>query len=176
MKTKLNLGCGREIKKDYVNLDMIKLPGVDVAHDLNVLPYPFKGGTFEEVFCKHILEHVDDLVKVMEELHRITKSGGRIKAIGPYFAGHGAFNDPTHKHFFTYKTFEYFGENGYYSKVKFETLKRRIFFFSSRSFMKSKWYSVPFDFLINLCPVIYQRFFCWVLPAVEVHYELEVRK
>jgi len=176
MKTKLNLGCGKEIKKEYVNLDKIRLDGVDVVHDLEVLPYPFKAGTFEEIFCKHILEHVDDLIRVMEELHRIAKPRGRIKVIAPYFAGHGAFNDPTHRRFFTYKTFEYFGEDGYYAKATFRTLKRRIFFFSSRSFMKGKWFSLPFDFFINLCPTLYQRFFCWVYPAAEVHYLLEARK
>ena len=130
MKTKLHLGCGNEILSGYVNLDKIKLKGVDVVHDLEVLPYPFKAGTFEEIFCKHVLEHVADLLQVMEELHRISRLGGKIKVIAPYFAGHGAFNDPTHKRFFTYKTFEYFEDGHYYSKATFRTLKRRIFFFN----------------------------------------------
>jgi len=30
MKEKLNLGCGREILEDYVNLDMIQLEGIDI--------------------------------------------------------------------------------------------------------------------------------------------------
>lgn len=31
---RLNLGCGRDIKKGWINLDILKLPGVDVVYDL----------------------------------------------------------------------------------------------------------------------------------------------
>jgi hypothetical protein len=31
---KLNLGCGRDIKQGFVNLDYMPLPGVDVVADL----------------------------------------------------------------------------------------------------------------------------------------------
>ena len=42
MMKKLNLGCGTDIKKGYINLDVAKLDGVDVVHDINRLPLPFK--------------------------------------------------------------------------------------------------------------------------------------
>lgn len=174
--SKLHIGCGREIKQGYINLDKVLLPGVDVVHDLEVFPYPFDDNSVEEVFCKHVLEHTQDLISVMEEIARISRLGGRIKIIVPYFAGQGAFNDPTHKRFFTYKTFDYLKSGGYYSKSVFRTLKKRIFFFSSHRFMQSKWYSLPFDFFINLFPTVYQRFFCWFFPASEIHYLLEVVK
>jgi len=173
---KLNLGCGRDIRKGYVNLDVAKLEGVDVVHNINEFPYPFKDNEFEEVYCKHVLEHVDDLIPVMEELTRISKPVGKIKIIAPYFAGQGAYNDPTHQKFFTYRTFEYFSPGGYYSKAVLKTIKRKIFFFSSRGFMKSRLLSMPLDFLLNMFPMLYQRYLCWVLPASEMHYLLEVEK
>lgn len=37
---RLNLGCGRNIKKDWVNLDSADLPGVDVVHNVENLPLP----------------------------------------------------------------------------------------------------------------------------------------
>ena len=45
---KLNFGCGPEIMKGYVNMDILKLSGVDVVHNFNKFPYPFKdnAGTF----------------------------------------------------------------------------------------------------------------------------------
>jgi hypothetical protein len=55
-------------------------------------------------------------------------------------------------------------------------VKRKLFYFSCRSFMKSRWYSSPFDFAINLAPPIYQRFFVNLLPASELHFVLEVQK
>ena len=42
--------------------------------------------------------------------------------------------------------------------------------------MKSKLYSLFPNFLINLKPMPYQRYLCWVLPAAEIHYLLEVVK
>jgi hypothetical protein len=30
--------------------------------------------------------------------------------------------------------------------------------------------------LINLVPLLYERFFCWMLPANELYFELEVVK
>lgn len=173
---KLNLGCGRNIRNGYVNLDKVELDGVDVVHDLNTFPYPFDDNRFDEIYCSHVLEHVDDLIKVVEELHRITKPYGRIKVVAPYFASQGAFNDPTHKKFFTYKTFDYFSSSRYYSGIVLNVVKKKIFFHSSIRFMSGKIISAPLDYLINLFPMIYQRYFCWILPAAEMHYILEVEK
>ncbi len=173
---KLHLGCGRKILEGFVNLDMLKLSGVDVVWDLNRKPYPFKNDYFEEVFCSHVLEHVNDLFVVMGELSRICRKGASINVVAPYFSGQGAFNDPQHKRFFGYKTFDYFSKSGFYSAFKFKVVKRKIFFFSSKSFMKSALFSAPIDFMINVCPMVYQRFFCWIFPASEIHYKLEVLK
>ena len=41
MKEKLNLGCGNDIRADYLNLDLSAIEGIDVVHDLNMLPLPF---------------------------------------------------------------------------------------------------------------------------------------
>ena len=126
---KLNLGCGRAVKKGYVNLDFVKLPGVDVVHDLDSFPYPFKANTFDEIYVDNVLEHLNDIVAVMAELHRISKKGAVIKIIVPYFHYHGAYQDPTHKHFFTLDTFDYFvkGSNyDYYTHTRFEILKKEL--------------------------------------------------
>jgi hypothetical protein len=31
---RLNLGCGRDVRPNWVNLDRVSLPGVDVVHDI----------------------------------------------------------------------------------------------------------------------------------------------
>ena len=73
---KLNLGCGQDIRKGYVNLDFLKLRGVDVVHDLNKFPYPFDDDEFDEIYTSHVLEHLDNLPKAMKELKRICRNGG----------------------------------------------------------------------------------------------------
>ncbi len=129
MVKKLNMGCGSAPKKGYINLDKIRLKGVDVVHDLNKFPYPFRDNEFDEVFADNVLEHLDNIIKVMEEIHRISKQGAIIKVIVPYFHYHGAFQDPTHKHFFTLDSFDYFTEEGgynFYSKARFKIIKKVI--------------------------------------------------
>ncbi|MBI4448904.1 class I SAM-dependent methyltransferase [Candidatus Woesearchaeota archaeon] len=172
---KLNLGCGRDIRAGYVNLDSRKLKGVDVVHDLEKVPYPFKDGSFDEIVASHVLEHMADLAKVMQELCRISKKGGRIHAIVPYFSNPGSFGDPTHKRFFTYETFDYFTENSalsYYSKVRVKIVNKRIHLFGRSSAGKLLGF-LP-NIIINLVPRFYQRFFAYVLPASELEVVLEV--
>ncbi|PIP26896.1 MAG: hypothetical protein COX30_04730 [Candidatus Moranbacteria bacterium CG23_combo_of_CG06-09_8_20_14_all_39_10] len=68
----LNLGCGKDIRKGYINLDMYPLEGVDVVADIEK-KLPFENDTFDEIFTAHVLEHMADLNALLSELHRITK-------------------------------------------------------------------------------------------------------
>lgn len=171
---KLNFACGNDIKKDHVNMDIADLKGIDVTHDFNEIPYPFKKQQFEEIYANHALEHVDDLISVMNEFYRILKTGGRVKVMVPYFASPNADRDPTHTRRFTSETFSYFRKGHYYTPdCSFNVLKKRVILFSNRGFMKSKWYSLPFDIVLNAVLPLYERFFCYLLPASEVHYLLE---
>ncbi|HPC10341.1 MAG TPA: class I SAM-dependent methyltransferase, partial [archaeon] len=65
---KLNIGCGKKILKGYINLDVVKLPGVDIVHDLNKYPWPFKDNYFDEIYADNVLEHLDDIIKPIEEI------------------------------------------------------------------------------------------------------------
>jgi len=56
-----------------------------MVFDLDVFPYPFEDNTFDEIYSAHVLEHVTDMGKTMEELTRIGKPGCEIKVIVPYF-------------------------------------------------------------------------------------------
>lgn len=165
---KLNLGCGNKIKRGYVNLDINKYPGVDVVHDLNKFPWPFKDNEFDYVFASHVLEHVDDLIKVMKELKRVCKSGAKIVVRVPHFSCGVSYRDPTHKRLFSYFTFEYFS-NEEYNLPKILVKKRKLNF-TRLSFPSLNYLFNP---LINLSPALYERFFCWILPCSEALFELE---
>ncbi|MDP4039340.1 MAG: methyltransferase domain-containing protein [Candidatus Pacearchaeota archaeon] len=176
MVKKLNVGCAGDIKKGFVNLDFVKQEGVDVVHDLNKFPWPFKEDTFDEIYASHVLEHINDLVKVMEEIHRISKKGAKIIIRGPHFSCGVSYRDPTHKRFFSYFTFEYFCNPEEYYKRKeiglFE-IKRRKLNFTRLAF---KSLNKIFNPVINSNPEIYERFFCWILPCSGALFELEVVK
>ena len=105
---KLNAGCGSDIRIGWLNLDKVKLPGVQIVHDLSHIPLPFHAEEFDEILCKNVLEHIDYYIPVLGEFHRILKPGGRLTIEVPHFTSKDAFNDPTHMRTFGVNTFRYF--------------------------------------------------------------------
>ncbi len=71
-----DLGCGLNKLPGAVGVDIRPGPEVDVIHDLNVYPWPFADNEFDFVHASNILEHLDDVVQAVEEIHRITRPGG----------------------------------------------------------------------------------------------------
>ena len=84
---KLNLGCGTDVKKGWVNLDRVGEKGVDVVHDLNELPLPFGDRVFESVYASHIFEHLMNWPDVLLDCHRVLKPKGVITVRVPYGVG-----------------------------------------------------------------------------------------
>ncbi|MCP9198436.1 methyltransferase domain-containing protein [Gramella sp. GC03-9] len=58
---------------DYVTTDL-NSPLADVKADICDLP--FEDESFDFILCNHVLEHIPDDRKAMEELYRILRSGG----------------------------------------------------------------------------------------------------
>jgi predicted SAM-dependent methyltransferase len=174
---KLNLGCGNDIRQGYVNLDFFNFKGVDVIWNINKFPYPFKDNSFSEIIISHVLEHVDDVVRVMEEVWRISKPGAIIKIGVPYYSGLNAVTDPTHKHFFAAATFNFFqkgklGKKNYFEdsrKVNFKILKRKIIY-SQNIILRI------FNPLVNLNQKFYERFFSYIFPSQTLDVILRVEK
>lgn len=170
---KINLGCGKDTMEGYINLDIAKLPGVDIVHNLNLYPYPFKDNEFEYVYCDNILEHLNDIIKPLEEIHRISKKGAIVKIIVPVFPSVWTFCDPTHKSVYTYFTLNYFRPEDnldYYSKAKFNIKKRKIIF---QKILK------PIEIIINSCEItkkIWAVYLSHLIHAMFLDIELEVIK
>jgi ubiquinone/menaquinone biosynthesis C-methylase UbiE len=130
MSRRLTLGCGYEARAGWVNLDIAALPGVDVVHDLDVVPMPFDDGAFDYIECIDILEHVADLTAVMREIHRILAPGGKVLIEGPHFTSYTFPTDPTHRRAFAINTFEFYTsqslhDRDYYFDFAFSAVERR---------------------------------------------------
>ncbi len=173
MLKKLNIGCGKLSRNGYVNMDIARLPGVDVVHDLNNYPWPFKENEFDEIYASHVLEHLDSIIDPLEEIWRVSKNGALIKIGVPIFPGVLAACDPTHKQFYTYMTFKYFEPSNtglnYYSKAQFITKKRKIIFNRYIKFFEA----------INISKFtqkFYAAFFSFLFPATILEVELIVVK
>jgi len=155
MALKINLGCGMRYLSDYVNCDVLTHIKADKYFDLNKPPYPFESNSADEIFMDNVLEHLNDVVQVMEELHRILQVGGLLRILVPYGKTDWALQDPTHKHYFTENSLNYFVEGfpyGFYSKGKFKMVEARLYGDSTNIMHK----------LRNLLPLKkYLRYFFW---------------
>lgn len=58
---------------DYLTTDLFS-PLADVKADICNLP--FESNSYDIIFCNHVLEHIEDDKKAMQELFRVLKPGG----------------------------------------------------------------------------------------------------
>ena len=131
----LNVGCGNRTIDGAVNLDKFQVPGrtVDVLHDLEVFPYPFADGEFDEIIAEDILEHLNDVIAAVQEFGRMLKSGGTLKIQGPNAAFPDyVWADLTHKRGFSDRSFDGFDPDTwdgrmyghYHGPIKFKMLEK----------------------------------------------------
>jgi len=80
----VNIGCGRNILADFINIDYQWRPGVDICWDLRK-SLPLRSESIEGIFTEHCLEHVDFDVcmKALSEFFRILKRDGRVRIVVP---------------------------------------------------------------------------------------------
>lgn len=143
-----------------------------MVHDLDQNPWPFPDNRFAEVWAYDVLEHLDDLVAVMEEIHRVCRSGSVLKVTVPHYSCGNAFADITHRHYFSRFSFAYFtGENDFdfYTDRRFQQRAATIVFHPSLS-------NKLIHRLANRWPAAYERRWAWMFPAWFLYFELVVVK
>ena len=115
--SKLNVGCGRNIIEGWINLDSYPLPGVDVVADLEKCssqPLPFADESIDEFLLSHVIEHISNVLPLMQELWRIAKPGARLVSRTPYGSSDDAFEDPTHVRPYFLHSYRYFSQPLYW--------------------------------------------------------------
>lgn len=112
----LILGAGKlQRLPGAVHLDLHPFGGIDIVHDLNQLPWPFKDNTFTHVSAIHLVEHLQNLIQFMNECHRILKPGCSVYIETPEAGSDWDLTncDPTHVRCFRLYTWHnYFSPEG----------------------------------------------------------------
>jgi len=131
---------------------MANIDGVDVVHDLSVLPLPLESNTYTEVLCQDILEHLD-YVDLLREIHRVMKKDAVLKIRVPHFTSRNNHIDPTHKSTFSVLTFQFFvkesmHDRSYYFDFHFSKIESRRLTFEKGPFI----YNYPIQWFFNLSP------------------------
>jgi len=176
-KRALDVGCGSRKLLGADGIDVVSSSDADVVHDLSSFPWPYKDNTYDIILMNHSLEHMEDVLKTMAEVHRIAKSGAHIVIQVPHFRCLDAYVDPTHRHFFTSRSLDYFIEDSKYADYNYVPIrfKKLGFWYGWPHFSKN-----PFRQLIKTFthrfPDFYDQYVSLLLPTECVTWELEVIK
>lgn len=177
---KLNLGCGNEKLKGYLNCDISKEVKPDKIIDLEK-KLPFKTNSIDKIVAHHSIEHVWKVIPLLQEMHRVCKNGSLIDIRVPHYSGGAAWSDLTHLHAFGFTSLDYVEYNPQgkhhigkifshqYGKMRFKFKKKEIIFCKSLTM-------IGFHFFANQHPNIYEAFFANIFPANELNFILEVVK
>lgn len=107
---KLHLGCGKNHLNGFVNIDKSEEVDPDLVLDLEEGKLPFANNSVEEIKVDQVLEHIHNLIPLLNECHRVLTRNGVIQIAVPNAVFIQAFQDPTHVRFFTDQTFNYWYE------------------------------------------------------------------
>lgn len=169
----LDLGCGNKLRPGAVGIDFNSRTAATIIHNLNEFPYPVETASFDEVYLDNTLEHLDNVIAVMEEVYRICAPGGFVKVIVPYFRSHWASIDPTHTHFFTVSSFGYFDPSSIlcqrydYSTARFK-VEKVVF----NEIYGGGWLKRQLVKLANRWPTQYESHLSHLVPLDDVSFYL----
>jgi len=97
----LQLGCGLRPLEGATNHDKeAHSPWVDVAHDLEVFPWPWADEQFDRIVALDVMEHLRcEVYQWLDECWRILRPGGHLVLRLPAWDHECSHRDPTHRWF-----------------------------------------------------------------------------
>ena len=120
---KINLGSGKDYRRDYLNIDINDYWSPDIVADISGLflqngsrtfttkrfgDVTVANDSFDEIIATDVLEHVADLVTTMTNCLNLLRTGGVFNILVPYDLSYGAWQDPTHVRAFNERSWLYY--------------------------------------------------------------------
>jgi SAM-dependent methyltransferase len=168
----LDVGCGINKYPGAIGIDRNLASRADVVCDLDRFPWPLRDETFHQIRAVHVIEHVGDVIRTMEEFWRLLRPGGTVYVATPHYTDFSSFCDPTHRWHLNSFSLRYFGEDhagfGYYSQARFreDAVRVRLLAF---------WRWLGFQALVNAFPRFrrfWEHYLCYVVRGKVIEFEL----
>jgi len=174
----LDVGCGRDKYPGAIGIDMNPSTAADVICHLDRARLPFAADSFDEIRAVHLVEHVDDLIRVMEEFHRVARAGGTIFVVTPHYSDISSYTDPTHKRHLSTESFRYFypentSEAGmWYTGARLRPREMRVK-------LLQVWRWLGLEFLVNHSRrfrLFWERYLSFLVRGKVMEFKFEVVK
>ena len=171
----LELGCGRAKKPGAIGVDKIDLPGVDIVADIEEGLDFIPDNSIDEIYAFSCLEHIKNFEKLMSEIVRALREGGKITVYVPHFSSPYYYSDPTHIRYFGLYSFYYFVDHkyqlkrkvpDYYFDTKIRIISQKLVFDSP--FLFRKIIKRSLGSILNLSRYLqefYEENICYIFPC-----------
>ena len=174
----LDVGCGPSKYPGSIGVDVNRDTAADVICDLDRGRLPFRDNSFDEVRAVHLIEHVENAIATMEELHRVARAGGTIFVVTPHYTDVSSYTDPTHRRHLSTESFHYFypggkhGNESWYTHVR---LRERLV----RVKLLRVWRWLGLELLVNHVRAFrrfWEQYLSFVIRGKVMEFTLEVVK
>lgn len=178
----VELGCGPNKVAGAIGVDKFQDENVDVVADIeDGLPF-LPDNSVDELFSRHVLEHIENLDLLIKEVYRVLKPKGVHRVIVPHFSNPHFYSDYTHRRFFGLYTFDYFADEktklkrkvpNFYNNLQFHITKRYLRFYSLRPLLNYKRRLL--SMWVNRSSGAQERYeesWCYQFPCQEIHFEM----
>ena len=119
-----------------------------------------------------MIEHVADVIRTMEEFHRLLRTGGEVYIATPHYTDFSSFCDPTHRWHLNSFSLRYFGQDdagfGYYSRARFREKSVRVK-------LLALWRYLGFELLVNAFPRFrrfWEHYLCYLVRGKVIEWRL----
>lgn len=189
---RVNLGCGNKVRPGFLGVDIGETTRADVKMDVLAWLSEQPEASVSEVYSRHMLEHLppDIFRKLLEQINRILKPGGKILFIVPHYSNPYYYSDPTHRQPFGVHTFSYLCESTCLTRVvpKYASIpgwnlkKIRVGFVPYKKIrllgIKIPMLSDFLNLLVNTSQLgieLFERYFASIFSIYEISYWIEKR-
>ena len=172
----LDLGCGQNKRPGAIGIDHSRDTAADVIGNIDRGSLPFRDNSFDKVWVVHVIEHVENVVSTIEELHRLTRAGGVIVIETPHYTDFSSFCDPTHRWHLNTFSFRYFTDDdagyGYYTRCSLRQKRLKVK-------LLRLWKLLGFELAVNhsfAFRKFWEHYLCYIIRGKAMVFEFEVLK